>query len=452
MKKLLRGYSGLTPAFAKGDDSPREFLERCLDVLDKREPELRCFTETTVQRARIAADASTDRWRRGEQLSPVDGMPIGVKDIIDVGGMSTGMGSPTADGYRPLCDSAAVFGLREAGAVIVGKTKTTEFAATYPTDTRNPHDPRRTPGGSSSGSAAAVGAGILPVALGTQVIGSVLRPASFCGAYGYKPTFGWINRGGSHESNQSHSTIGLIGASLEDVWSTAYAMAMRAGPETGERGLVGTQDVAEPRRPRRLAVLETDGWAAATDHAHAQVDELRSACTRAGVEVLGRDGDRDVEALENSLAGVLTSTLALLSYEQRWPLRPLIHKDPEAVSGDLKRRVADADAMGIEGYRDLLEWRSRLRRRFAEVAEKGVDGYVTLSAAGAAPLGLSWTGDPSFTVGASVLGAPALSLPILEDESLPLGIQLICPNGQDQELFALAAWVMKEVVPVTNAG
>src|SRR5690348_4086684 len=197
-KPAARPYLTATAKFASGDDNPREFLERCLKALDTWEPQIGAFVTLNLPAARAAADASTARWRAGKPLSAIDGMPVGIKDIIETHDMPTQMGSPLFKGWRGERDAAAVYALREAGAIIVGKTVTTEFASTHPRGTCNPHDPRRTPGGSSSGSAAAVATGMVPAALGTQVVGSILRPSSFCGCVGFKPTVGAINHGGSH--------------------------------------------------------------------------------------------------------------------------------------------------------------------------------------------------------------------------------------------------------------
>src|SRR5689334_864461 len=183
-----RPYVGRTASFAGGSDSPMQVLQECLAEIDRREPAVGAFTLIDATAARIAAEASAERWRAGRALSAIDGMPVGVKDMIETADMVTGMGSPLFDGYRPLFDAASVQGLREAGAVMLGKTVTTEFASSHPRGTRNPWDTTRTPGGSSSGSAAAVGCGMLCGGLGTQVVGSILRPSGFCGAYGFKPS------------------------------------------------------------------------------------------------------------------------------------------------------------------------------------------------------------------------------------------------------------------------
>ena len=176
--------------FPDGTDTPREFLERCLARLEAFEPAVGAFVCYDPVAARAAADRSAARWRSGRPLSPIDGMPVGIKDIIETADMPTEQGSPLFAGWRTGRDAASVAALREAGAVILGKTVTTEFASTEPRGTRNPWDRERTPGGSSSGSAAAVACGMVPAALGTQVVGSILRPASFCGVVGFKPSVG----------------------------------------------------------------------------------------------------------------------------------------------------------------------------------------------------------------------------------------------------------------------
>src|SRR5690349_17830173 len=211
----LRPFLALHSQFASGAETPRGFLERCLAALDHWESRIGAFVSLNIDGARAAADASTARWRGGRTLSVIDGMPLGIKDIIETIDMPTENGSPLYAGWRSDRDAANVAALREAGAVILGKTVTTEFAAREPRGTRNPWDVARTPGGSSSGSAAAVATGMVSAALGTQVIGSTIRPASFCGCYGFKPTMGALNRGGSHD-NLSQSCTGVLAANLDD--------------------------------------------------------------------------------------------------------------------------------------------------------------------------------------------------------------------------------------------
>ena len=197
-------------------------------------------------------------------------MPIGIKDIIETVDMPTQMGSPLFAGWRSEKDAASVRALRDAGAVILGKTVTTEFAASAPRGTRNPWNTAHTPGGSSSGSAAAVATGIVSAALGTQVIGSTIRPASFCGCFGFKPSVNALNREGSHDY-QSQSCTGVLGASLEDVWQVAHEIVARVGGDAGTPGLQGPDKLPPAEKPRSLAVLETAGWDSASVAAEAAV-------------------------------------------------------------------------------------------------------------------------------------------------------------------------------------
>jgi len=435
-------FSAALPAFRNGSDTPRHFLERAIERCAAFEPWLNGFAALALPRARIAADAASERWKAGRELSPIDGMPVGIKDVIETLDMPTGMGSPAWDGWRSGRDAASVLALREAGAVIFGKTKTTEYASAYPTDTLNPHDRTRTAGGSSAGSAAVVGAGILPAALGTQVIGSVLRPASFCGAVGFKPTLGGLNRGGSHDY-QSHSCIGVIGASLSDAWTVAQAIVRRVGGDPGAVGLLGSETLPAATRPTRLARLDTEGWPNASAAAQAGLETAVMRLRAAGVAVASRHDDAELAALEDALVDVRELALEIVGFESRWPGKSAVYRDRDGHSAPMLRRIDEADALGLDGYRARLERRAALRTQFEQVARR-FDGFVTLSATGAAPKGILWTGDPSFNVPASILGAPAVTLPLLEDAGLPLGLQLLAGQHADERVFAIAAWLARD--------
>ncbi len=438
----LVSFQAAAKAFREGKDTPRDFLERAIDKLEATESTIRAFTALSLPRARIAADAATARWREGRPWSRIDGMPIGIKDIIDTFDMPTGLGSPTSETTCPAHDAASVFALREAGAAVLGKTKTTEFAGANATDTRNPLDALRTPGGSSAGSAAAVGAGVLPVALGTQVIGSILRPASFCGAFGYKPSYGAINRGGSHDL-QSQSCIGFIGATLADIWCTAHEVAQRAGGDPGEFGLEGGSELAAAAKPVRLIHLQVPDWDKASAVVRQQFDETLSRCSANGVQILNRANSGAVKAFEQALAQAFELALDIVGYESRWPLKSVAYHDRMGISHAILARLARSDDLGLEGYRLLLKQRAELRRQFEGLMEQA-DGVLTLTAPGAAPRGLMNTGNSKFTVPASLLGVPALSLPMMLDEGLPVGLQLIGGQQRDTKVFAIAAWLLDD--------
>jgi len=425
--------------FPAGADTPRSYLERCLAALAEHEPAVGAFVTTDAAGARKAADAATERWRAGNPRSAIDGMPVGIKDIIETYDMPTQMGSPLFTGWRGERDAAAVYALRAAGAVIVGKTVTTEFAATHPRGTRNPHDPRRTPGGSSSGSAAAVATGMVSAALGTQVVGSILRPSSFCGVVGFKPTVGALNRGGSHDF-LSQSCTGPIAATLEDAWAVAREIARRVGGDPGFPRLAGPMTTPPAKAPRAVAVLETPGWPVATADARRELDRAVERLRAGGVAILTRRDTPLIEKVESALTRAMPLTRAINEWEFVWPLNDYHRRDASALSESMRERLTAAEAMPEGHYEELIAERARIRAQFAELAGV-VDAAVTLSAPGAAPVGLGWTGDPIFVVSGSLLGVPAVSLPLLEDEGLPLGLQVLGFAGRDADLIATAAGV-----------
>src|ERR1700720_144275 len=296
-KPVMRPYFKAAQNFASGNETPREFLEKSLALLEQWEPRIGAFVCTNVPAARAAADRATARRRAGKPLSAIDGMPVGIKDIIETVDMPTEMGSPLFAGWRSEKDAACVRALRDAGAVIVGKTVTTEFAASEPRGTRNPWNTAHTPGGSSSGSAAAVAVGAISVGLGTQVLGSILRPASFCGCFGFKPTVGAINRGGSYDG-LSQSVHGTLAASLPEAWQVAYENAQSAGGDPGFPGLYGPATPPAPAKPGKLAMLETDGWAVATAAAKQALEGAVAKLRAAGVTISTRHDHEQAAAAE----------------------------------------------------------------------------------------------------------------------------------------------------------
>ena len=411
-------------------------LERCLADLAAFEPKIGAFVNLSLDRARAAADAATKRWREGQPLSKIDGMPVGIKDIIETADMPTEQGSPLFVGCRTERDGASVAALREAGVVIVGKTVTTEFAATEPRGTKNPHDLRRTPGGSSSGSAAGAAAGMFSAALGTQVIGSTIRPASYCGCIGFKATVGALNRGGSYDG-LSQSATGVLATTVEDTWQVAYEIAARVGGDPGYPGLFGPASMPATKKPRRIVFLETAGWAAASADARAAMTDALARCKAAGIDVVARS-DVKVAGVEDAIAQARPLSMRINGWESRWPLNTYRERDASKISKVMLARLAEAEAMTLDDYRSDLAERDKARALYAELAAE-CDVCVSLSAPGAAPPGLGSTGDPNCTVHASLLGIPAISLPVLQDEGLPLGLQVTGFVNRDADTFAAAA-------------
>ncbi|MDC0033427.1 amidase [Alphaproteobacteria bacterium] len=430
-----RSYLASSAAFTDGSDTPRAFLERCIEVLDAQEERVGAVVSTNLVEARKIADDAGDRWKSGKTLSPIDGMPIGIKDIMETHDMPTGQGSGLFTGWEGKRDCAAVAALREAGAVIVAKMVTTEFASSHPSPTRNPWDTTRTPGGSSSGSAAAVGMGMLPAALGSQVIGSIIRPAGYCGAYGFKPSVGGINRGGSFD-DFSQSCTGVLGASLADTWTVARAMSLRAGGDPGYPGLSGPINLPAASKPKHVAFLETAGWATITDGARRAMDTARQKLQAADIDVIDKTSSSAVKSVEAAIATARELSMQINAWEGHWPLNTYSRDmDKSKLSTSAVGRLEDAQKMTQEQYQGLIADREAIRATYGELKSEA-DLCMTLSAPGAAPVGLDWTGDPIFTVPTSLLGVPSVTLPVLEDEGLPLGLQLIGYVQRDADLFA----------------
>ncbi|MBK1795501.1 amidase [Devosia sp. WQ 349] len=429
--------------YRSGKTTPNDVLAQRLGVIDRREASVKAFTALARDAAQEAAERSTRRWRDNDPLSPIDGMVIGIKDVIETCDLPTGQGSPLWEGFETRRDAASVQALREAGAIILGKTTTTEFATSYTyADTRNPHDTNRTPGGSSSGSAAAVGAGMIAGALGTQVVGSTLRPSSYCGVVGYKPSFGALNRGGSYDQ-LSHSCLGTLASTLSGAWSIAMAIAKRVGGDPGHFGLCGPEDLPEAQSLSRVAVLKTAGWSERTAGASASFEEELARLSAAGVKLVTSETDSELFYLEQLLAQAWPLTMRILAWEFSWPLRSYPY---DQLSPTMQHRVDAGKAMTLAQYHDALVQRDVIRGVYAKIASR-VDCFLTLSATGAAPRIDESTGSPAMNVPASLLGVPAVSLPILQDQNLPLGLQLIGRMQDDALLMSQARWRLEAIAP-----
>jgi len=436
-------YVRHTRRFATGEDTPRAFLDRCLALYAEWEPKVGAFVVADLDKARAAADVSTARWRAGKQRSALDGMPVGIKDIIETEDMPTEMGSPLFKGWRSGWDAASVAALRDAGAVIIGKTVTTEFAASEPRGTRNPHDLSRTPGGSSSGSAAGVACGMITAGLGTQVLGSVVRPSGFCGVVGFKPTVGTLNRGGSHDT-LSQSSTGVLAASLEDAWQVAIEIAARVGGDPGCLQLEGPMQVPAPKAPRRLALVETTGWPLASEQAKKVLQDAAATLNGQGVEILTRHSHPLIDEIERALEPAHQLSQRIVNWEFRWPMIDCVARDASLLGKSMHDRIKMTQSMTVQDYNAALRERDRVRALYAALANV-CDGCITLASIGAAPVGLSSTGNPIFAVPFTFLGVPALSLPLLKDENLPLGLQFAGFANRDAEAVATAGLIMQAV-------
>lgn len=444
-------------AFADGTDSPRAFLERCLETIAEREPVVRAWVVINEDGARKQADDSTKRWREGRPLSRIDGMPIGIKDLLETVDMPTQMGCKAYEGNFPKRDNAAVWALRQAGAVILGKTVTTELGGAEPGPTTNPFNPSHTPGGSSSGSAAAVAARMVPVAIGTQVGGSIVRPASFCGNYALKPSQGAINRG--ERQATSMSSHGPHAGSLEDMWTVAIEIARRAGGDPGHIALAGPNTLPPAQKPVTLAVMKGDGWKSMDDEAIAVFEQVLAQIESQAVTVLREESDGDLARFERALTGLTKLNIELTAWENHWNLRGVLAMHPDGVSKRGKRTMDIAKRVGAQGYHEMLREREAIRNDFAALARR-VDAVIAPSSPGPAPV---WqgdkpgeapvaipTGNPDFNTPGSLLGAPVVTSPLAAVHGLPMGIQIMGQLGTDARMTAIAHWLREAVEPVSS--
>ena len=438
-----RSFSKAREAFGDGQDTPRALLERCLERIAARDGDVKAFVHLNAEGARMAADAATKRYRAGQAQSLIDGMPIAIKDVLETADMPTGFGSPIYDGWRGGRDSPCALALRQAGAVLVGKVVTTEFAATEPGATRNPHDLKRTPGGSSSGSAAAVADGMVPVAIGTQVIGSVLRPASFCGIVGFKPTLGALNRYGMSDI-YSQNCLGTLSNNLEDAWAVCHEIASRVGGDPGFVPFQGGPKPAPAERPHCIAVLETGGWPKADEESK---NAFRAAIERlatAGIRLIDRRSSKRVERLEQTIVDAREISRLICAYEALWPFGELDYRKVAGLSKAMQDRVADGRKISADEYLVLLGRREEMRAALRALIGE-VDVFATLSSPGPAPIGLQSSGDAVFNVPFTALGVPVVSLPLLKSAGMPLGFQLGGFPHRERALSAAAAFVVKTV-------
>ena len=426
-------------AFREGRETPRDCLERFIDRIETSEGDIHAFVTLTIDRARAAADAATQRYRDGAPVSTIDGLPLGLKDIIQTAGVPTQAGSPIYEGWVPDRDAPVTAALKRAGATLLGKTATTEFAYGAITPARNPYDPERTPGTSSSGSAAAVGDGMLPAAIGTQLMSSVMRPASYCAHVGVKPTYGAIRQDAIHPFSPSGEHVGVHANALEDAWQILQVLAAEAGPVPGSHGLTGPVELPARQAPKRLMRMYTPGWEIATASVRDAFEGALSKLSDAGVDIVEPQSASTLQALEDDFARADWCVAEVAAFEMRWPFFEY-EREGHKFHARIERLLERAHAITLDDYNAALTWKDAFRDRYLASAQM-IDGVISLTAPEIAPVGLENLGNPLMCSPASCMGAPSITLPALSADGLPLGLQLIGYNGRDADLFALANWV-----------
>jgi amidase len=401
----------IAAGIARGELSCEEVARAALARIAEREHIVHAwahFDEAAVLAQARRLDKATER-------GPLHGLPVGIKDVIDTGDMPTQMGSPIYAGHRPPSDAACVALLRAAGALIVGKTVTAEFAGAFPGPTANPHDPSRTPGGSSSGSAAAVADGMVPLALGTQTGGSIHRPASYCGVVGFKPTRALVNRAGVKPAAESLDVVGVLARDLPDA-ALAFAVLSGAPPRP-----------FAPRAVRRVGVCRTHLWSRAQPETVQAVEDAAARLRAVDVELPARCAE-------------LTRAREVVNAVQRAHAMADEWRDHRALlSASLQKTVARGLATPreelVDGLRTIEECRALVAPLFADF-----DLLLAPCADGEAPVGLHWTGDHEFQSIWTMLDLPTVSVPThTGPHGMPVSVQLVGAAYGDAALLEMAA-------------
>ena len=397
--------------------SSEDVVRACLDRIAAREPVVGAWTWLDREQALGAARQRDREAPRG----PLHGVPVGVKDIIDTADMPTGYGSRIYTQHRPAVDAACVALIKRAGGIVLGKTVTTEFAYFAPGKTANPHNPRHTPGGSSSGSAAAVADFMVPVALGTQTAASIIRPASFCGVVGFKPSFCTLAQTGIKPFSASFDTLGLFARDIDDaalLWAVLH----------------GAREATLPAAaPPRIGLCRTPQWAEAQPESRTALDSAARALSAAGAPV-------EEVALPGHFADLVETHKAIMAFESARSFAPEYDQNRDALSPQLVALIEAGLSLSVKDYLSARRTMEAAKRDIAEIT-RHYDALIAPAAPGEAPQGLAATGDPVFSRMWTLLQIPAITLPVMcGPNDLPVGIQFLGAFGADATLLAIARW------------
>jgi Asp-tRNA(Asn)/Glu-tRNA(Gln) amidotransferase A subunit family amidase len=418
------GLLELLRLFRGNQTAADQYAAACLEKSRDVEPTLRAFEVLPSDTAR--------------RPGPLSGIPVGIKDIIATSDMPTTNGSPIYQGHVPSADAWVVERLRNLGATIFGKTVSTEFAWRQPGPTVNPWNIKHTPGGSSSGSAAAVAAGIVPLALGTQTLGSVVRPAAFNGVVGFKPSFGAIPRIGVHHLSPSLDHVGFFARRVDDVAFALSLLASSSDSDLHGRPLpnfrIDIDQGVSPLNAPRLGIVRFAKWAKAEPEQQQVFDTAIAALRDAGAIVA------ELELAEIDRTNWSAINIILAS-EGADIFADLVARYPDRSSDHLKSLVETGKAYSATDYLAAKTLQHKLRDAFTSEIS-GYDAVLTLPAFGEAPMGLSYTGDAEYCAPWTLLGVPALSLPAgFGKNGLPLGVQIVGPYREDHRTLRVAKWV-----------
>jgi Asp-tRNA(Asn)/Glu-tRNA(Gln) amidotransferase A subunit family amidase len=419
MESNLLSATEAARQIASGRLSSETLVRACLDRIAEREEIVGAWQVLDHDRALAEARARD----RGSVAGPLHGIPFAAKDVIETSDLPTGYGSAIYRNYQPSRDAACLALVRAAGGILLGKTVSAEFAFFTPGKTANPHNPNHTPGGSSSGSAAAVADYMVPLAFGTQTAGSVIRPAAFCGVVGYKPTFGLISRAGVLSFAESHDTVGVFARTVQDVALITSVASSRPA----------LREVRHVKQPVVVGLCRTPDWDKASDEARLVIMDVFKRLSAAGVRV----SEVTMPVWFNDLGRAQATVMAFeaarsFAHERR--------SHGTEISPAFRALLEQGDRCSVRAYDEAMAL-ARAGRRELQSGLERTDILLTLSAPGEAPEGLSSTGDPIFNRAWSLLKVPCIHIPTARGaRGLPLGFQLIGRVGDDARVLSLAAW------------
>jgi Asp-tRNA(Asn)/Glu-tRNA(Gln) amidotransferase A subunit family amidase len=416
-----------------------ELVEACLARIAEREDTVRAWAHLDRDFALQQARACDEAREAGRPAGPLHGVPVGVKDIFDTRDLPTENGTVLDSGRQPTENCTVVNLLREAGAVILGKTVTTELAVYHPGETTNPHDPARTPGGSSSGSAAAVASCMVPLAIGTQTNGSVIRPAAFCGIYGFKPTHGRISRHGVLLQSPHLDHVGVFARSLGDTALLAETLMAFDDRDPAMRPAARPRLAAtlaeDPPAPPALGFVKLPVW-----------DQADPATAEAFAELTGELGEScDEVELPEPFNATVELHATVMHADLAKNFAPYYERGKDRLSDRLRAMIERGQTILAVDYNRAVEWRDVLNAGLERVFER-YDAIITPATPGEAPVGLETTGSPVFCTLWTYCGVPAVTLPLMEGpDGMPLGVQLVGRRGEDGRLLRTARWMVSRL-------
>jgi Asp-tRNA(Asn)/Glu-tRNA(Gln) amidotransferase A subunit family amidase len=423
-----------------GAISSEQLVEAFLTRVSEVDADVQAWAFLDAEYALKQARAADKLRLSGQPIGPLHGVPVGIKDIFDTADMPTENGSVLHAGRTPSRDATVVSLLRAAGAVIMGKTVTTEFAYFFPGKTRNPHNFAHTPGGSSSGSAASVAAGMVPLALGSQTNGSTIRPAAYCGVIGFKPTHGLISRHGVFALSRALDHVGLFARTVGDIALLAEQLIGydEADPDTLPRAKIPFANIAaeEPPLEPIFALVKTPMWERTDDETREGFAEL--------MEHLGKLAE-EVELFPSAVEA-WGQHQTIMSAEMALNLEREYSMAPHRLSEKLRKQIEQGREVRAIDYQRALARIDPIHESFVELFEQRYDAIITPAAPAPAPIGLEATGDPAFCTLWTLCGMPAISLPLMQAKNgLPIGLQLVGPRGGDARLLRTASWLAANV-------